>query len=172
MTGHNGEVAKAGIVEELTTQLRAIAEASRQRTQLTATGTAAGGRVRVTVNADGVVIATRFSSDIGELTYDEIAKATTTAAQSAALDVARQGRELLQPLRDERARMPKLSDLIEGMPDLESRAPTIEPASLAPPQSRERLSQLREAAPDFGNAVGYEAWAEGQENRGATDSGW
>ncbi|MTJ60967.1 YbaB/EbfC family DNA-binding protein [Nocardia seriolae] len=172
MTGHNGEAAKAAIVEEFTTQLRAIAEASRRRVQLTATGTAAGGRVRVTVNADGVVIATRFSADIADLSYDEIAKAMTTAAQNAATDVARQGRELLQPLRDKRARLPRLSDLIEGMPDLESHAPTIEPASLAPPHSRERLSQLGDAAPECGNAVDYEAWTEGQESRGATDSGW
>ncbi|MEU6580750.1 YbaB/EbfC family nucleoid-associated protein [Nocardia sp. NPDC046763] len=172
MTRQNGEVAKAAILEDFTTQMREIAEASRKRTQLVASASAASGRVQVTVNADGVVIATRFSSDIGELTYEEIAKAVTTAAQNAATDVARQGRELLQPLRDRRARMPRLSELIEGMPDIESQAPTIEPASLAPPRSRERLSQLGEPAPDFGNAVGYEAWTEDQEKRGATDSGW
>ncbi|GAB0107156.1 hypothetical protein JMUB6875_61480 [Nocardia sp. JMUB6875] len=172
MTRENSEVAKAAILEGFTAQMRDIAEASRKRTQLIATASAGGGRVHVTVNADGVVIATRFSANVDELTYEEIAKAMTTAAQQAAKDVARQGQELLQPLRDKRARMPKLSELIEGLPDLESKAPTIEPASLAPPRSRERLSQLREATPDFGNAVGYEAWTEGQENRGATDSGW
>ncbi|MVU78974.1 YbaB/EbfC family DNA-binding protein [Nocardia sp. ET3-3] len=172
MTGQNGEVAKAAILEEFTSQMRDIAEASRKRTQLVASATAAGGRVQVTVNADGVVIATRFSSDIDELTFDEIAKAVTTAAQNAATEVSKQGRELLQPLRDRRARMPRLSELIEGMPDLETKAPLVEPASLAPPKSRERLSQLREPAPEYGNAVGYEAWSEGQENRGATDSGW
>ncbi|MET8422586.1 YbaB/EbfC family nucleoid-associated protein [Nocardia sp. NPDC004860] len=172
MVRENGELAKADILEGFTAQMREIAEASRQRTKLIASASAAGGRVQVTVNADGVVIATRFSSDIDELSYEEIAKAVTTAAQNAATDVARQGRELLQPLRDKRARMPKLSELIEGMPDIESQAPTVEPASLAPPRSRERLSQLHEPGPDFSNAVGYEAWTEDQDKRGATDSGW
>lgn len=172
MSSDKGEAAAASILESFTAQMREIAEASQQRAQLMASGTAAGGRVTVTVNADGIVIATRFAADIGELTHDEIAKAVTTAAQRAAQDVAKQSRELLQPLRDRRATMPKLSELIEGMPDLQQ-APLDPPAaSLAPPNSRERLARFTEPAPQFSNAVDYDDWDSGQRNRGATDSSW
>lgn len=172
MVRERGEFAKAAILEGLTQQMREIAEASRQRTQLVASASAAGGRVTVTVNADGVVIATRFGSDIEELSYEEIAKAVTSAAQQAAEQVKRQGQELLRPLRDKRAAMPKLSELFEGLPDLEATAPTVEPASLAPPKSRERLARLTEPAPGFSNAVDYEDWSSEQNDRGATSSGW
>lgn len=173
MSSDNGEAEAASILDGLTAQLREIAEASQQRVQLMANGTAAGGRVTVTVNADGVVIATKFSGDIGDLTYEEIAKAVTTAAQKAAEDVLRQSRELLQPYRDRRATMPRLSDLIEGLPDVGALAPTAPPpASLAPPNARERLAQYTEPAPRFSNAVDYDDWNSDQRNRGATDSSW
>ncbi|AYF79452.1 YbaB/EbfC family DNA-binding protein [Nocardia yunnanensis] len=153
--------------------MREIAEASQQRAQLMASGTAASGRVTVTVNADGIVIATRFSPDVAELTPEELAKAVTSAAQQAAQDVAKQSRELLQPLRDRRATMPKLSELIEGMPDLQRHAPLDPPAaSLAPPNSRERLARFTEPAPQFSNAVDYDDWDSGRRNQGATDSSW
>ncbi|MFE3188734.1 YbaB/EbfC family nucleoid-associated protein [Nocardia sp. NPDC059240] len=171
MSRDEGESTAASILEGFTAQMREIAEASQRRVQLTASGTAARGRVTVTVNADGVVISTRFAADIGELTYQEIAAAVTAAAQQATEEVQRQSRELLQPLRDRRAKMPRLSELIEGMPELATRAP-IPPASLAPPQARERLAQYTEPAPRFSNAVDYDEWSSDQANRGATDSSW
>ncbi|WP_067819104.1 YbaB/EbfC family nucleoid-associated protein [Nocardia inohanensis] len=160
----------ASILEEFQQQMRAIAEASRKRAQLTASASAAGGRVTVTVNADGIVIATRLSADAGDLSHDEIGAAVTTAAQKAAADVAQQTRELMRPLRDERARMPKLSELFEGMPDLQAQAPTIPPASLAPPKSR-RVTESVELGPEFRNSVDYDRWR-AENERGATNSGW
>ncbi|WP_084534937.1 YbaB/EbfC family nucleoid-associated protein [Nocardia yamanashiensis] len=160
----------ASILEGFQEQMRAIAEASRKRAQLTASASAANGRITVTVNADGIVIATRLSADADSLTLDEIAAAVTSAAQKAAADVGRQAQELLRPLRDERSRMPKLSELFDGMPDLQTQAPVIPPASLAPPKSR-RVTESVELGPEFRNAVDYDKWRRDNEG-GATNPGW
>lgn len=160
----------ASILEGFQEQMRAIAEASRRRAQLTASASASGGRVTVTVNADGIVIATRLSADAGTMTLDEIAAAVTAAAQKAAADVALQSKELLQPLREERARLPKLSELFDGMPDLQAQAPLIPPASLAPPKSR-RVTESVEAGPEFRNSVEYDQWRSDNQG-GATKAGW
>ncbi|MGX1806328.1 YbaB/EbfC family nucleoid-associated protein [Nocardia sp. NPDC055321] len=158
-------------MEEFSAQMRAIAEMSRKRAQLTAIGTASSGRVTITVNADMIVIATKFSSEIDELTHDEIAKAVTAASQNAATEMKRKAAELMAPLQDERAKMPKLSELFEGMPDLVDEAPLTLPASLAAPNSRERLAAEAEPAPEFDGALDYEDWQSGQSS-GITDRRW
>lgn len=169
MVRERGEADAAGIVEGFSQQMRALAETTRKRALLTASGTAASGRVTVTVNADSIVIATKFSSDIDDLTFDEIAKAVTTAAQQAAAEVGRKTTELFQPLTDERARMPKLSELFEGMPDLEM--PPNPAAALSAPGSRERLEQEAEPAPEFTGAEDYDDWRSKQ-GTGITDRNW
>ncbi|MRH88618.1 YbaB/EbfC family DNA-binding protein [Nocardia sp. SYP-A9097] len=170
MVRERGEAEAASILEGFSRQMREIAEASRKRALLTASATS--GRVTVTVNADCIVIATRFASDIGEFGFDEIARAVTAAAQQASADMRRKTEELLRPLSDQRAKMPKLSELFEGMPDLESQAPTLPPASLAPPQARERLAQQAEPAPEFTDAVDYEDWHSTRGNSGPTSNSW
>ncbi|WP_067695698.1 YbaB/EbfC family nucleoid-associated protein [Nocardia jejuensis] len=172
MSVDRGEAAAAGILEGFAQQMRAVAEVSRKRAQLTAGGTAAGGRITVVVNADHIVIATRFSPDIDELTPDELAKGVTAAAQKAAAEVARLTKELLQPIRDERARLPKLSELIEGMPDVQALAPLDPPVSLAPPNSRERLSQRDAPAVEFTDALDYDDWRSSGSSGGATSREW
>ncbi|MEU0540320.1 YbaB/EbfC family nucleoid-associated protein [Nocardia sp. NPDC005978] len=169
MVREHGEAEAAGIVESFSQQMRALAETTHKRAQLTASATASAGRVTVTVNADSVVIATKFSSDIDDLDFDEIAKAVTAAAQNAAAEIKRKTDELFQPLKDERARMPKLSELFEGMPDLElTPAPA---ATLAAPNSRERLAQEGAPAPEFTGAEDYDDWRSGQ-GTGITDRNW
>lgn len=172
MVREHGEAEAASILEGFTRQMRAIAEATQQRAQLTASATASGGRVTVTVNADGIVIATRFSPDIDDLDYAEIAKAVTTAAQSAASEVAKKVRDLMRPLTEERMKMPRLSEMFDKMPDLQAQAPLEVPASLAPPNSRERLSWQADQGPEFTNSVDYEQWRSDGGAADATDKGW
>ncbi|MEV6771260.1 YbaB/EbfC family nucleoid-associated protein [Nocardia sp. NPDC051030] len=172
MTRERGEAAAASILEGFTQQMREIAEVSRKRTQLTASASAASGRITVTVNADHIVIATRFSTDIGDLTYDEIAKAVTSASQKASAEVAFRTKELLKPISDKRARMPRLSELFEGMPDVQAEAPTLPPASLAAPNSRERLAQQATPAPEFTDALDYDDWRTSGNSGGATSREW
>ncbi|MFJ9362876.1 YbaB/EbfC family nucleoid-associated protein [Nocardia sp. NPDC101769] len=163
----SNEQAKADLAEILdgfANQMRVITQLQRERAALTVSATVRGKRVTVTVNADGTVIETRFGSGIEDLGYAEIAKAVTEAAQQAAAEVARRGRDIMAPVSQNRNRLPKLTDIVPGMPDLSKQLAIPEPpvVSTAPPKSPERLGGFQEPA------------IETVEPRhgGATDSGW
>ncbi|MEU7140972.1 YbaB/EbfC family nucleoid-associated protein [Nocardia sp. NPDC046473] len=128
----------AMMMEALQEQMLGLAKIHRDRFSLTATATACDERISVTVNANGVLIDTEFADDIDELTYAEIATAMTEAVQAAAREVNEQARQLLAPLREHKSQLPRLSDLIEGAPDLGSVLPVVPPASVAPPNAPER----------------------------------
>ncbi|MQY24981.1 YbaB/EbfC family nucleoid-associated protein [Nocardia aurantia] len=85
-------------VAEFREQAAEIGRLQDERTRLMGTGTAERRRVTVTVNADGIVIDIKFSSDIGDLEYDEIAAAITEASRHAVADVARQTTALFAPI--------------------------------------------------------------------------
>ncbi|WP_228002433.1 YbaB/EbfC family nucleoid-associated protein [Nocardia australiensis] len=156
----------AALIDEFDGQMRGIADLQRQRAQLTATATELGKRVTITVNADGTVIETRFT-DIAGLSAGQLARAVTAAAQAAAADVAHQGSLLTDPLRRISGRLPKLSDLIEGMPDLGERIPQPPPVPLTPPKP--------EQVPPESDAMTFtdveEVDRAATEHR-ATDKGW
>ncbi len=116
------------MLDGLNEQMRGIAEIQLKRSKLTATATACEERIIVTVNADGLLIRTEFADDIADLTYDEIAEGMTEAVQKAAGEADARGRELMAPLRERKSKLPKLSDIIEGAPDLGSRIPVAPPA--------------------------------------------
>ncbi|MBF6327541.1 YbaB/EbfC family nucleoid-associated protein [Nocardia transvalensis] len=153
----------ASILDDVQQQLRTIARIQQERTRLLATVTVRR-RVTVTVNAEGTVVETRFGPDIEDLSYPEIAAAFTEAAQRAAAEVARKGRELMMPLHDQRARLPRLSDLIEGMPDFDM--PSAPPVSTAPPSERRGDAE----AGRFTDVEAVEPV--GERGRGITDSSW
>ncbi|MBF6242286.1 MULTISPECIES: hypothetical protein [Nocardia] len=116
------------VLEGLDEQLRGIAEIQLRRSRLTATASTCEQRIQVTVNADGLLIDTKFADDIEDLTYDEIAAGMTAAVQQAAAEVLRLGAELMQPLRERKLQLPKLSEFVEGAPDLGQMMPTAPPA--------------------------------------------
>jgi len=126
----------ADLMDTVNGQIRAIADAQRKRVELMATASAREGRVTVTCNADGVPIDTEFSDDIDDLDYDDIAAAVTEAAQAAAADVARQAQELIAPIQKTRSRLPSLSSMVEGLPDLRAKMPEPQRASFDPPSAR------------------------------------
>ncbi|WP_067666971.1 YbaB/EbfC family nucleoid-associated protein [Nocardia miyunensis] len=164
------EFAKAQLAEVRTAfreQMALIADLQVRRAQLTATGTARGRRVSVTVNAEGTVIETKFNGNVSDLSYAEIARAMTAAAQEAAAELARKSRELNAPLREMRGRFPKVHEIVEGMPDLTAHLPEPPEISLAPPNSSERLDG---AAPrdSFENAEQLPR----RSDNGVTESGW
>jgi len=123
----------ATILDGLQDQLQGIAELQRQRSLLSATAAVGEKRVQVTVNADGMVVETRFSADISDLSYDEIAEYVTAAAQAATQGMLARSRELMQPLIERKSRLPKLSEMVEGAPDLEDFLPVAPPAPTTPP---------------------------------------
>ncbi|MTE11535.1 YbaB/EbfC family nucleoid-associated protein [Nocardia aurantiaca] len=165
MTNERQKAELAEILDGFGQQMRLITQLQRERAALTASATVRK-RVTVTVNADGTVIETKFSSDIEDLDYSEIARAVTEAAQQAAAEVARRGREIMAPVSRNRDRLPKLADLVPGMPDLskELAIPAPPVVSTAPPKSSERLDGYRDG----------DTHAEAAQPRrgGATDSGW
>ncbi|MGF6887225.1 DNA-binding protein YbaB [Nocardia sp. GAS34] len=128
----------ADLMDTVNGQIRAIADAQRKRVELMATASVRDGRVTVTCNADGVPIDTEFSEDIDELDYDDIAAAVTEAAQAAAADVARQAQELIAPIQKTRSRLPSLSAMVEGLPELRAKVPEPQRASFDPPAAREQ----------------------------------
>ncbi|NEW39042.1 YbaB/EbfC family nucleoid-associated protein [Nocardia cyriacigeorgica] len=170
MANEQAKAQLAGLVDEVTQQFREIARIQDERNQLTASATVRRKRVTVTVNADGAVIETKFGPNIEELTYPEIAAAVTEAAQKATAEVMRKGQQLMSPLDDRRARLPKLSDLIDGMPDLTGHLPAPQRASTASPAARNRaLVDDGSAAVEFENA---EVLNKPDEDGGVTASGW
>lgn len=171
MTNEFAKAEMAAVLDEVQQQFRAIAQVQQQRAELTASATVRK-RITVTVNADGTIIETKFGSGIEELSYGEIAKAVTEAAQKATAEVTRKAQELMTPLHDRRARLPKLSDLIEGMPDLSAEMPKAPKVSLAPPNSEERRSVSDDdAAPmEFSNVEVVSR--QSATDRGVTDSSW
>lgn len=116
------------MLEGLDEQMRGIAEVQLKRSRLTASASACEERITVTVNADGLLIQTVFADDIADLTYDEIAEGMTEAVQKAATEVDTLSQDLLAPLRERKSQLPKLSDIIEGAPDLGARMPVAPPA--------------------------------------------
>ncbi|MFD6160197.1 YbaB/EbfC family nucleoid-associated protein [Nocardia sp. NPDC060256] len=162
----------ADLMEEVQSQLHSIARLQQQRVALVGKATVRGGRVTVVVNADGAVIETKFGRGIEDLEYAELARAVTQAAQEAIADVRRQSQELLAPFQQERARLPKLSDLVEGMPDLSGQMPAQTYAPMSKPDSLERAitAGTDSAAMTFDNVESLDT-AKSRE-RGVTDSGW
>ncbi|WP_433204757.1 YbaB/EbfC family nucleoid-associated protein [Nocardia sp. CA-107356] len=140
MTNELDRARLADLVDSVRAGIASIAQAQQQRAQLTATASAAHGRVTVVVNADGVVIETRFADTIEDLTYTEIAHAVTSAVQDAAAQVQRKTQALLEPLKQDQARIPKLSEFLAGMPDVHDMLPTPPPVSTAPPAAHDRTS--------------------------------
>lgn len=144
------ETAKADLADLLDTvqvQIQSLATAHQQRALLTATVTACEKRIQVTVNADGVLIETRFADDISDLSYDEIASAMTEAVRSAATQVKAKAEELFEPLQKTRSRLPSLSDIVPGLPELRELLPQPQQAPTTAPGSIER--QMAAQAPEF-----------------------
>ncbi|WP_280454930.1 YbaB/EbfC family nucleoid-associated protein [Nocardia brasiliensis] len=161
----------AGLMDEVQSQLRNIAQLQRQRTALVGKATVRGGRVTVSVNADGVVIDVKFGRNVEELEYADLARAVLQASQEAAADVMRQTQELMAPIQEDRARLPKLSDLVEGMPDVRSMMPTMDRAPQSKPDAPDRAAA---AAADEGMTFDNVETVEQvvPKKPGVTDSGW
>lgn len=165
------EFAKAQLAEvraAFQDQLALIADLQARRTRLTATGTARGKRVTVTVNADGTVIETKFNGNVSDLGYADIARAVTAAAQEAAAELARKSSELMAPLQEMRGRFPKVHEIVEGMPDLTAQRPTAPEVSLAPPNSPERRVAATADHTPFENVERLPQ----HDDSGVTESGW
>lgn len=166
MSNEHARAELAAILEQTEEQLRVIGGIQQARAALIGTGSARRNRVTVSVNADGTVIETKFGQGIEDLNMSEVAQAVTEAAQRAARHLAEQHAALMEPMQERRARLPKLTDLIEDMPDL--RVPEAPRPSLTPPKSADRDVPF---APDEPRYLDVEE-QHGPPTRRVTDSGW
>ncbi len=150
----------AEMMKSVQANMSSLRDAYQQRAQLTATGTAADKRVTVVLNADGVVIETRMDDDIVELEATEIAEAVTAAAQQAFAEMKRKTDELVAPMRERHQGMPKLSDLLPGIPeDLNSLpTPIVAPTSPLASVERKEPGAERRGARGAGPEVTESGW--------------
>lgn len=86
-------------LEEFREKMREVARLQDRRANLTASASAQRRRVTATVNADGILIDLKFSSDIDDLEYSEVAAAVTEASRLAVAEVGRKVTALYAPLR-------------------------------------------------------------------------
>ena len=175
MVNEQAKADVAAMLETVQEQMRSVAEVYRKRAVLTGSATVADKRVTVTVNADSVVIETKFAEDVDDLTYEEIAAAVTRAAQHAAAEVTRKTKALMAPFEEQRARLPGLSEFVEGMPPLRDIVPKPPKVSTAPPGSRER--ERADGAGhfedmEFTDVEEFDHTRGGEPRSGVTESDW
>lgn len=161
-----------GLLDQVQSQLQMIGQLQQKRANLIGRGSVRSGRVSVAVNADGVVIDVKFGRNVEDLEYSELARAVTDASRRAVEDVTQQAKQLMAPLEKDRARLPKLSDLLPGMPDLSSAMPSQERAPMTKPDDPSRVLNDESDSPPmkFDNVEVVDGNAAGK--RGVTDSGW
>lgn len=100
-------------------QMADLAELQKKRATLTAKAAVADGAVEVTVNAQGTVIETVIDeSYLDDFDFADLGAHITEAAQSAAREITRRSAQLLAPLTERRTRLPSLSAVVDGAPDL------------------------------------------------------
>ena len=99
--------------------MASLRDAYEQRAQLTATGTAADKRVDDRGERGRLRHRNRewMTTSPKNCPVDEIAAAVTAAAQQAYTEMKRKTDELVAPMRERHAGMPKLPTLLPGVPD-------------------------------------------------------
>lgn len=178
----------AAAMEDLSDQLRDIADFENRRTALTATASAYDGLVRVTVNADGQLVDTYFDEGITTLSAQALAAAVTAAAKTAAIEVFRHSEELRAPFMAQRGQRPTLSEILAGIPDIEAgiRKPTKSLTVLAAereeaeapaampetPASEVRDDPGSKWQPAELSDVDYDYTNERRDSRDISDHGW
>ncbi|WP_216898355.1 YbaB/EbfC family nucleoid-associated protein [Nocardia alni] len=138
MANEAAESFLSDLMQTVQDSVREMAQAQQQWALITATGSAAGKRVTVVVNAEGVVIETRFTSDADQMSLTELARGVTAAAQEAAAAARQKVSELMAPAQANSAAVPKVSDFFPDLPDVGELFPKPVQALTSPPDSLER----------------------------------
>ncbi|WP_327101028.1 YbaB/EbfC family nucleoid-associated protein [Nocardia vinacea] len=137
----------AEMLEAVRGRMAGISDFEQQRLALTATATALDGAVSVTVDANGRLVETSFADDVRGMAPDKLGPAVTAAAQAAADDLVRQTEELRAPLLREREKLPTMSDLIAGLPDIGAELPGRSRVSAAAEPTDDQQAMVPPARP-------------------------
>ncbi|RDI64521.1 YbaB/EbfC family nucleoid-associated protein [Nocardia pseudobrasiliensis] len=172
MAGAFGPESHPDLMEDIQSTLATISRLQRERIQLVGKASVRRGRITAVVNADGVLVDLKFGRDIEDLEYADLARAVLEAVQEATADVGRKSRELMAPLEEQRSRLPKLSDLVPGMPDLRSQLPTPERAPVTKPAIQEIFGDEAGAKSEMTYDNVEVVDQRDAREPGVTDSGW
>ncbi len=111
-----------------------IATTLPKATALTATAAELDGRVRVSVNARGIVTETAIDEDaLTTVTAARLGAAITAAAQAAAHEVGTKAQEVWAPITEAQRSMPRASDILDGLPDISTMFGVKPEPPLTPP---------------------------------------
>ncbi|MCM6776084.1 YbaB/EbfC family nucleoid-associated protein [Nocardia sp. CDC159] len=173
MAGPFGPDKYPDLMEDIQSTLETIARLQRERTTLHGRASVRRGRVTAVVNADSVLVDLKFGRGVEDLEYPELARAVIEAVQQACADVAQKSKQLMAPLDEQRSRLPKLSDLVPGMPDVRDRLPQPEPAPVTKPATQEIYGEEGDQ-PDREMTFDNVEMVDKRKTRepGVTDSGW
>jgi DNA-binding protein YbaB len=157
------------LTDDVQSVLQNLGRLQRERTTLVGRSSVRRGRVTAAVNADGVLVDLKFGRNVEDLGYPELARVVIEAVQEATADVVRKSQELMAPLKEQKDRLPKLSDLVPGMPDLSDQMPKPQRAPLTKPSSEDD-DESRSKTMTFDNVEVVEQHS--SREPGVTDSGW
>lgn len=169
MVGLAGPEDFPDLMEDIQSTLQSIARLQRDRTELIGKGSARRGRVTAMVNANNILVDLKFTKDIDDLTHAELSRAIVEATQAAVEDVTQKTKELMQPLQEQRARLPKIQDLVPGMPDLRASMPMAPTPSLSKPAA-DSIATGEDSPMVYNNVEVVEEHK--SREAGVTDSGW
>jgi DNA-binding protein YbaB len=124
----------AEVLDGIHEVITGLADARGRCQALTVTATAEHGCISVVADGSGTVARIDFADDVEDLGYARIARSTVRAAQAAGAEVKRRAEEIMAPLRDKLARLPKPDEMLSGLTPVE--IPTPPPALLTPPSER------------------------------------
>ncbi len=119
MTSHWNDSDADEVIHALHEKVTELTRVQQERVRLTAKATSRDGAVSITVNANGTVIETRFGPAAEDLEYRKLAQRVTTTAQRAVEELRRKTDELMADIVEGHNRLPKLYELIEGMPNFD-----------------------------------------------------
>ncbi|MGV9712477.1 YbaB/EbfC family nucleoid-associated protein [Gordonia sp. NPDC003424] len=166
----------APLLDTMSSLLSEMATIREKAIQLTATATELDGRLRVTVNAKGLVIDTVVDEDaLATVTASRLGAAFTAATQRAAQDVAQQSQELWAPAIEKQQALPRATDILDGLPDFGSFfAAMPEPPTTAPGEADDEVYvEIQEQPTHDDSAPHYEELHEPDERRSTfTDRAW
>ncbi|GAB92222.1 YbaB/EbfC family nucleoid-associated protein [Gordonia rhizosphera] len=141
---------------------------------LTATATELEGRLRVTVNAQGLVVETALDDEIlGEVTAARLGAAFTAATQRAAQEVAQKTHELWAPIIEKQKSLPRATDILDGLTDFGKLFGAKPEPPQTPSRSADEVYMEVEETKAADDEPHYEELSEPDPTRGRfTDRAW
>lgn len=156
------------LLEDLEKQKADMSTLQQRLAAITASATSTNNLVTAWVNTKGILIQLRFHPNAVEKAggLSNLSRYITEATQKAAQEAQVKQNEVLAPMRERMKKLPKMSELYPGLPDVNDFVPKPVSPSVEPPDS-----PARAASP--GSKEHYEDVEDSrQSGRGPIDTAW